>query len=118
MYARVANFGVALLVLGLGTNGQLGGDVPPVSATPSIVQEAGRRYYERLCARCHGADSQGGEFGLSIVEGLSQRSDEHLTTLIRDGLPDEGMPGVVLTDPELRALIPFVRTLRPSVDAA
>ena len=118
MYARVANFGVALLVLGLGTNGQLGGDVPPVSATPSIVQEAGRRYYERLCARCHGADGQGGEFGLSIVEGLSQRSDEHLTTLIRDGLPDEGMPGVVLTDSELRALIPFVRTLRPSVDAA
>lgn len=118
MYTRVANFGVALLVLGLGTNGQLGADVPPVSATSPTVQEAGRRYYERLCARCHGADGQGGEFGLSIVEGLSQRTDAQLTTLIRDGLPDQGMPGVVLTDLELRALIPFVRTLRPPVDAA
>ena len=88
MYTRVANFGVALLVLGLGTNGQLGGEVTPVSITPVTVQEAGRRNYERLCARCHGADGQGGEFGLSIVEGLSQRSDEQLTTLIREGLPD------------------------------
>ena len=118
MYPRVANFGVTLLVLGLGTNGWLGSDVPPVSATPSTVQEPGRRYYERLCARCHGADGQGGEFGLSIVERLSQRSDEQLTTLIRDGLSDEGMPGIVLTDPELRALLPFIRTLRPLVDAA
>ena len=51
MYTRVANFGVALLVLGLGTNGQLGADVPPVSVTSSTVRRRRKGRGGEACAR-------------------------------------------------------------------
>ena len=38
-------------------------------------------------------------------------SDAALTTLITAGLPSKGMPGIALTAPDLRDLLPFLRTL-------
>src|SRR6476620_12477084 len=81
-------------------------------------QEAGRDQYTSLCARCHGGDGNGGELGPAIVNGIAARTDADLTTLLRDGRPDKGMPGFALADADLRALIAFVRTLRPPRDAA
>ncbi|TDI45519.1 MAG: pyrrolo-quinoline quinone [Acidobacteria bacterium] len=83
------------------------------AADRSAREDAGRRHHERLCARCHGDDGLGGELGPPIVARVALRSDEQLATLIRDGLPSSGMPGVAVTDAELRALVPFLRTLRP-----
>jgi alcohol dehydrogenase (cytochrome c) len=77
------------------------------------AQEAGRNQYASLCARCHGGDGNGGELGPAIVNGLAARTDADLTTLVREGRPDKGMPGFPLADPDMRALITFVRTLRP-----
>jgi alcohol dehydrogenase (cytochrome c) len=51
-----------------------------------------RQAFEVRCARCHGADGNGGEMGPSIVLRLVTQSDAQLTTLIRDGLPARGMP--------------------------
>ena len=76
-------------------------------------QEAGRNQFASLCARCHGGDGNGGELGPAIVNGLSARTDADFTTLVREGRPDKGMPGFPLADPDMRALISFVRTLRP-----
>ncbi len=75
--------------------------------------EADRRQYERLCARCHGADGNGGELGPGIATRLFARDDEGLATLVRDGLPAAGMPGFPIPDPDARALVAFLRTLRP-----
>jgi alcohol dehydrogenase (cytochrome c) len=74
---------------------------------------AGRAQYERLCARCHGADGHGGEFAPDIVAGVRRRSDPELSQLIRTGLPQKGMPGAAVTDAQLRALLPLLRTFTP-----
>ena len=75
---------------------------------------AGRAQYERLCARCHGGDGHGGEFAPDIVAGIRRRSDTELAQLIRTGLPQKGMPGATVTDAQLRALLPLLRTFTPA----
>ena len=80
--------------------------------------EAGRRQYELVCSRCHGADGNGGELGPGIVTRLFARDDEGLATLVRDGLPAAGMPGFPIPHQDRRALVAFLRTLRPKPGSA
>src|SRR5689334_19171347 len=54
--------------------------------------EAGRKVFESRCARCHGADGNGGEMGPPIVLRLSTRDDAGLAELIHQGVPARGMP--------------------------
>ena len=57
--------------------------------------------------------------GPGIVARLPARSDAELATLVGDGVPAKGMPGVALAQPELRQLLAFLRTLRaPAADAS
>ncbi len=87
-----------------------------VAAIPALLAQAvnpGRVQFERLCARCHGADGRGGEMGPGVVSRLGLRTDAELSALVRDGLPAKGMPGHPLPDADLRALVTFARTLRP-----
>ena len=74
------------------------------------ARPGGRVHYERLCARCHGADGRGGERGPDIVSRAAAKSDTELARLIREGLPAKGMPPTPLSAQELRGLIAFVRT--------
>jgi len=76
--------------------------------------DAGRRWYEGACARCHGGDGNGGEKGPGIVARLPARDDEALAALVRSGLPAAGMPALEIPEPELRELVAFLRTLKPS----
>jgi alcohol dehydrogenase (cytochrome c) len=73
---------------------------------------AGAATFERLCARCHGADGQGGELGPGIAARLPLHSDEQLDTIIREGLPSRGMPPFDLEATERRRLVAHLRTLR------
>jgi alcohol dehydrogenase (cytochrome c) len=50
--------------------------------------------------------------GPSIAERLATRDDGQLATVIRNGFPDGGMPGQAVGDPELAALLKFLRTLQ------
>ena len=64
------------------------------AAAPRAQTSApGKVQFERLCARCHGADARGGEMGPGIVSRLALRTDDELAALVRDGLPAKGMPG-------------------------
>lgn len=65
------------------------------------------------CASCHGADGAGGEFGPDIADarGLRYR-DRNLADLIKNGLPDSGMPAFPLPQQDLGALAAFVAGLR------
>ncbi len=78
-----------------------------------VTIEAGRQEFEARCAACHGADGAGGERGPSIVdsERARDRSPRELDDLIRKGIPAAGMPGFALPEPQLTALVSFVRTL-------
>jgi alcohol dehydrogenase (cytochrome c) len=77
------------------------------------AEDEGQSHFESLCARCHGGDGNGGELGPAITTRIGERSDDEMATLIRDGLPRSGMPGFALPSSEARALIAFLRTLKP-----
>jgi alcohol dehydrogenase (cytochrome c) len=82
-------------------------------------RDAGGDAFERRCASCHGSDGAGGERGPDIVNDLRFRrqSAEELRRVIRNGVPEGGMPGFRLTDSELGALVSYVAGLRaPAAD--
>jgi len=87
-----------------------------ITAPLAQTSTPGKAGFERLCARCHGADGRGGEMGPGIVSRLALRTDDELGTLVRDGLPAKGMPGHAMGDTDLRALVTFTRTLRPRAE--
>ena len=73
---------------------------------------AGRRVFESRCARCHGADANGGELGPPITFRLMSRNDEQLTSLIHEGMPARGMPPNDVAGSELADLVAFLRTIQ------
>ena len=75
--------------------------------------DPGRVVFEGRCARCHGADGNGGELGPAIRGRLAARTNEQLVTLIRNGLPGQGMPPSQISDAEMEPLTRFLRTLQP-----
>ncbi len=87
-----------------------------IFATSAAAQtpDPGRTVFATRCAGCHGSNGGGGELGPSIVSRVPARTDEELTTVIRQGLPTAGMPASPgLSDTEVRDVIGFMRTLRP-----
>jgi alcohol dehydrogenase (cytochrome c) len=77
----------------------------------AAAPQAGEREYQALCARCHGADGNGGEMGPEITTRIAVRIDDELAAVVREGLP--GMPGFPLEGEDMRELIAFLRTLPP-----
>ena len=75
--------------------------------------DPGRVLFENRCARCHGADGNGGELGPAIRGRLSSRNDQQLAALVRQGLPNLGMPPNQVTDVEMVPLTRFLRSLQP-----
>ena len=75
--------------------------------------QTGARSFESRCVVCHGGDGNGGERGPSIHNYVRSHSDDELSAVIRTGIPAKGMPGIALLKEESKALIGFVRTLRP-----
>ena len=73
--------------------------------------DPGRKAFESRCARCHGADGNGGEMGPRISTRLPALDAPQLARVIRDGIPTKGMPPSVIDDRELGDLVKFVRTL-------
>lgn len=74
--------------------------------------DPGRKAFETRCARCHGADGNGGEMGPPIGVRLATRDDEQLAGLIRGGVPLRGMPPGQIADSELADLIRYLRTIQ------
>lgn len=91
---------------------------------PSILSaqavDPGRAAFEDRCAKCHGGDGNGGEMGPPIAVRLGNRDDVQLAAFIREGLPARGMPPHVIADPEMAALVRYLRVLQrqPSIALA
>jgi len=95
------------------------------SAAQALAQdlsdaEQGKRLFEGLCARCHGFDGVGGEGPNLNKPNLSHAADdESLRTLIRDGIPDRGMPRPRrLSSNEMRQLLGYIRAIGRTAPAA
>ena len=82
------------------------------------ANDPGRQVFESRCARCHGADGNGGEMGPPIVTRLPPLDDEQLAKVIRDGVPAKGMPPNIVDDPEMALLVKFLRTIQKREEAA
>ena len=77
-------------------------------------EEPGRQTFVSRCAACHGTDGNGGELGPNIATRVPLRTDQDLTTVIRQGLVAAGMPAFAnLSDTESTDLVRFLRALRP-----
>ncbi len=84
----------------------------------SLMGQA-RQQFESLCARCHGTDGTGGEHAPSIVDTGRRggRPQRNLRDIIRNGIPEAGMPAFVLPISETDALVEFIGVLRaPAAD--
>jgi PQQ-dependent dehydrogenase (methanol/ethanol family) len=82
------------------------------SQSAQILAE-GRKNFELRCGGCHGAEGRGGERGPNIITTRSarRRNAQQVRTLIREGIPDSGMPGFDLPEEEMTALVTFYRSL-------
>ena len=79
----------------------------------------GRRSFQNRCGVCHGTDGNGGEHAPSILAPVQSRNDQELIALLREGVPLRGMPAFNdVPEPELRALVGFLRTLAPPARGA
>lgn len=74
---------------------------------------AGRAQFETRCGGCHGGDGTGGARAPNIVDPslVQQRTAEEVQTLIREGLPDMGMPGFDVPEPAMGQLVSFYLSL-------
>jgi putative heme-binding domain-containing protein len=74
--------------------------------------EAGRGRFNVRCAGCHGQDGLGGERAPAIGHAWRSRmeTDAAIRDLIRQGIPESGMPGFNVPDAELDQLLAFVRS--------
>src|ERR1700704_4210687 len=84
-----------------------------VSASALFAQDAppGQKIFETRCARCHGADGNGGEMGPPILTRIAARDDQQLTALVHNGIPAKGMPPTQVTPAEMTDLLRYLRRM-------
>lgn len=92
----------------------------PVAAAPQAQPGASglrnvTRIYAELCASCHGARGEGGRAPSMLDDVWAHGGDDaSILRSIRDGWLENMMPpfGAVLSPPELRAMVVFLRETR------
>jgi alcohol dehydrogenase (cytochrome c) len=83
------------------------------ASLPAQTPGTGKQVFDTRCAMCHGEDANGGEFAPGIVTRIATRTDGEIAAVIRNGLPNRGMPEIQLSEQALGDLIVHLRTLRP-----
>jgi len=81
------------------------------AAPPDLAR--GQKVYAKHCVGCHGADFRGTDQGPGLTgDPLMRRmSVQRLRNIIKNGIPNTGMPPFDLPAQDLDALAPFVRSL-------
>lgn len=91
----------------------------PASAQNTDLAK-GKQLFLGMCSRCHGVEGGGGE-GPNLNRPVLSRAkdDEALAAVIRDGIPDRGMPKLRrFTEAELHAMVIYIRSLSQNTAAA
>ena len=77
----------------------------------SGVADAGGALFHQNCAFCHGRDAMGGETGPDLTQSklvLSDKTGEKIAAVIREGRPDNKMPGFNFSPQEMGGVIAFI----------
>src|SRR5580693_431630 len=85
----------------------------PLAAQNTVILAKGKQLFAGMCSRCHGLTGGGGE-GPNLNRPILEHApdDMALLVVIRDGIPNTGMPRVRrMTEPELNSLVVYVRSL-------
>jgi cytochrome c oxidase cbb3-type subunit III len=90
-----------------------------LAQNPTDLQQ-GKQLFEGLCADCHGFEGTGGRApSLNRPTLTRAQDDDSLRAIIRDGIPERGMPRVRrTTDNEQRQLIAYARSLSRAAPAS
>jgi alcohol dehydrogenase (cytochrome c) len=88
------------------------GSIGSTTALSAQSPLPGRKVFETRCASCHGGDGNGAEMGPSILVRLTNLDEAQLTRVIREGIPQKGMPAQPIADAELGDLVKFLRSIQ------
>ena len=72
----------------------------------------GSKSFDNRCAVCHGGDGAGSDRGPSLIAAVNNTRDDVIANTIRTGI--RGMPPHQIADPEMKALVAYLHTLRPA----
>ena len=78
----------------------------------------GRTSFSSHCVLCHAGDGRGTNRAPGILDFLGSHSDAQITSLIRQGVLDKGMPAFDLPPRELNGLVEYLSTLVAAPGAA
>ena len=86
----------------------------------SDIAEAGGALFHQHCAFCHGRDAMGGETGPDLTQSklvLSDTTGEQIAAVIREGRPNNKMPGFNFSPQEMRGVIAFIHAREAAAKA-
>src|SRR5262245_25893926 len=86
---------------------------------PADAVERGRAQFAQSCGFCHGPNANGGTHGPSLIRSAVVRHDENgnlITTVIREGRPEQGMPAIALTPAQAADVVIFVKSRVAAAD--
>ncbi len=82
-----------------------------VTSAQETSQPSGASAYQSRCALCHGGDGSGSDRAPSILSYISANSSEQIAALIRNGVPDKGMPAIEMPANELAELVLYLQSM-------
>jgi putative heme-binding domain-containing protein len=105
----------AVLALVLSAAPQDHGVTNPVAGDPRAIQE-GASLFRANCSPCHGLNAKGGGRGPDLTAGhwVHGSTDADLFRTVTRGVPGTEMPANALDDPEVWAILAYVRSLAPA----
>ena len=115
---RCTLFSTVLLIAGSGLSAQTSTSAPAVPKTGLL--ESGTSLFQQNCAFCHGRDAAGGETGPDLTRSKIVEEDtggNKIGPIIRNGIPDKGMPKFALPDNDVAALVVFIHEAKTKAEA-
>lgn len=82
--------------------------------------ETGNALFQQNCAFCHGRDAGGGETGPDLTRSDVVAKDvagNKISLILRNGIPDKGMPKFALPDNDISALVAFIHDAKTKAES-
>jgi len=91
-----------------------------ISAVGAMAQTTGNSLFQQNCAFCHGRDAGGGETGPDLTRSKIVAQDvggDKIGPIVRNGIPDKGMPKFTLNESDISALAAFIHEAKTKAES-